>query len=151
MRSTTGAMEGRGKIGRDLVLTHHEIDLLVTEQRGGHPVAGTVDADDLAGILGKAVGREEVDVGGSTLFHHLHAFGAMLMIVKLIVSSQRLVQTHALDAHGAAAGHADTVDLPVQVLCRFSRRFKHGHGKAVLFQTRFQCFKCHIRSSLFFI
>ena len=51
-----GPPEGRVVIGGQLVPPHDEIDLFVAVEAGGHPVAGAVDIDDLAG-LGQTVDR----------------------------------------------------------------------------------------------
>ena len=56
MIAYSGPPEGGVVVGGHLVPAHHEVDLLVAEEAGGHPVAGAVDVDELPG-LGGAVDR----------------------------------------------------------------------------------------------
>ena len=102
----------------------------------GHPVAGAVDVDDLAG-LGQAVYRGKIDRGLAGFLPHLGAgpsFCGLPVPKNGVLFPQLFQQAHLLQGHRPAEAHGGVLDPAAQIVRRLVRRVKHADLIAQGFQ-----------------
>ena len=138
-----GPPQGLLQGGGQLVPADHEVDPLMAVERAGHPVAGSVDVDDLPGLR-QAVGGGDVHLGPGR--PGVGVGVALPVPDHLVVGRQLLIEPHLLQGDGAAEAHDGSVDGAVQVRRRVRRGGKGLGDEAALLQVLSRSLQIHVKA-----